>query len=483
MKKSILKLVSIYLVMVGMITVSCKKEDNNENSPSPSDSKETSFIENEIMNSNNQLVEKTVTVKDFGEGIGTIKLKKDITYILDGLVFVNDGQTLTIEAGTVIKGKPGQERDASALVVARGGKIMAEGSKNAPIIFCAEADDTHYNHQMKKLVQGENIPYNSRGLWGGLIVLGKGSTNNATVEKAIEGIPTEESRGKYGGNDDNDNSGILKYISIRNGGTDIGQGNEINGLTLGAVGSKTTVEYIEVIGNKDDGFEWFGSTVTCKHLVSAYNGDDNFDYDESFRGYGQFWLAIQGDDTGERAGEHDGAPKDNYLGSPYAIPHIYNVTYIGNNSENELILFRDNAGGHYLNSIFMSQPEGINLEWIKGNQCSYTMFEKGMLSIKYNSFWNIGNNTLEEIFGMNSKNDDPIPDDLLMKWRNSFEENGNMVKDPGIDYMNHSFVPVMDVSSSLNTFPEEITPTNYKGAFDPQKESWIQSWTKLSQIK
>ena len=124
-------------------------------------------------------------------------------YILNGFVFVNDGQTLTIEKGTIIKGKAGQGENASALIVAMGGKIMAEGTADLPIIFTAEADD----------LQG-SVPDLDNGLWGGIIILGKANLNTSSVPQQIEGIPTNEPRGAYGGTNDGDDSGILKYVSI-----------------------------------------------------------------------------------------------------------------------------------------------------------------------------------------------------------------------------------------------------------------------------
>ena len=294
-----------------------------------------------------------VTVTDREKGTGTMTWTKDKVWILNGLVFVNSGQTLTIEAGTIIKGKPGQEVDASAFIVARGGKVMANGTQSEPIIFTAEADN----------LTG-NIGIDQRGLWGGVILLGKGKLNSNPGESAIEGIPTSESRGLYGGADDNDNSGVLSYVSIRHGGTDIGEGNEINGLTLGGVGNGTQIDYIEVISNKDDGVEFFGGKPRLKHILVAYVGDDSYDYDEGFRGYGQFWVAIQ-DETGgsgDRLGEHDGGT-DPETGEPYAIPNIYNATYIGRGADagKRVITFRDNAGGKYYNSIFANQKKGIDV--------------------------------------------------------------------------------------------------------------------------
>ncbi|MFZ5939703.1 MAG: hypothetical protein ACOYXB_03935, partial [Bacteroidota bacterium] len=194
------------------------------------------------------------TISDNGAGTGTVTWTNDKSYILDGLVFVNDGQTLTIQAGTVVRGKTGQGINSSALIVARGGRIIAQGASDQPIIFTAEGDD----------LKG-SIPYDARGLWGGLILLGNATLNTSSGEAFIEGIPISEPRGIYGGSYDDDNSGILSYVSIRHGGTNIGEGNEINGLTLGGVGRKTIIDHVEVIANADDGIEFFGGTVNTRN--------------------------------------------------------------------------------------------------------------------------------------------------------------------------------------------------------------------------
>ena len=211
---------------------------------------------------------------------GTVNFSKDTIYVLNGLVFVASNETLNIEAGTVIKGKPGAGASASALVVAKGGTINANGTAADPIIMTYESDN------------GTPQLSNVKGQWGGLIILGNAGLNSSPGSTQIEGIPTNEPRGIYGGSNDSDNSGIIRYVSIRHGGTDIGAGNEINGLTLGGVGSGTTIEYIEVVANKDDGVEFFGGTANTKYLITAYCGDDSFDYDEGFRGKGQFWVTV-----------------------------------------------------------------------------------------------------------------------------------------------------------------------------------------------
>jgi len=210
-------------------------------------------------------------------------------YILAGRITVLDGATLTIEPGTVIKGQAGTGSNATALMVARGGTLIADGTATAPIIFTSIADEINPEQIAAGDFKSPNLDPDIDGLWGGVIVLGKAriSASNSSgdvSEVQIEGIPTSDSNGLYGGNEDNDNSGILRYISIRHGGANIGSGNEINGLTLGGVGSGTTVEYIEVVANQDDGIEWFGGTVNTSNVVVWNVGDDGIDTDQSWSG-------------------------------------------------------------------------------------------------------------------------------------------------------------------------------------------------------
>lgn len=417
----------------------------------------------------NGTVHETITVKDDGSGTGDVTWTANNTYILDGLVFVNDGQTLTIEAGTVIKGKAGQGENASALIAARGGKIMAEGTADAPIIFTAEADDL--NGSVQDLTDG---------LWGGVILLGKAQLNTVPAEQQIEGIPQTEPRGIYGGTDDNDNSGVLKYISIRHGGTDIGEGNEINGLTLGGVGRETVIEYIEIFANKDDGIEFFGGTPRLKHIVTAFCGDDSYDYDQGFRGYGQFWLAVQGYERGDRLGEHDGGT-DPETGEPYAIPTIYNATYVGrgDGAAKRTVTFRDNAGGNYANSIFYTQEKGIDVELLV-DECSYTRFEAGHLTIKNNMFYSIG----DPMFYVSTGDgvSDADKDAANAALATYFTDNSNEVADPGFNINGNVFnvVPSNDVSGNLTSTPDAWFETvNYKGAIDPAN-NWVANWTLFS---
>ncbi|MCB2205429.1 T9SS type A sorting domain-containing protein [bacterium] len=405
---------------------------------------------------------------------GDVTWTANNTYVLDGFVFVEDGETLTIEPGTIIKGKPGQAENASALIVAQGGKIFANGTPGNPIVFTAEADNLN-----------GNLPLDTRGLWGGVILLGKATINTATGVGQIEGIPSTEPRGAYGGNDDEDNSGVMRYVSIRYGGTDIGEGNEINGLTMAAVGSGTRIEYIEVFNNKDDGYEWFGGTVNCKYLVSAFNGDDAFDYDEGFRGYGQFWFAVQASDIGNRGAEQDGGttPED---GMPYAMPQLYNVTYIGSgmnsiNVDNDLaMIFRDNAGGKYFNSIFTDfAAGGIEVEDLASGEDSRARLEAGDLVLGNNLWWNFGNGSAitdiasqDFVQTMLTSNNNTIEDPML---------NGiSRTTDQGLDPRPGSGSPALNGAIAP---PDDIffTKVTYRGAFGPY-DLWIDGWTATSQL-
>lgn len=419
------------------------------------------------------IVNTNTSITDDGSGTGTTTWTNDKEYILEGFVFVNPGQTLTIEPGTVIRAKTGQGENASALIIARGAQIIAEGTVEEPIIFTVERDD----------LEG-SVPLEARGLWGGLIILGNAQLNSEFNESKIEGIPFSEPRGIYGGSVNNDNSGILKYVSIRHGGTNIGADNEINGLTLGGVGSGTIIEYVEVISNQDDGFEFFGGTVKCKYLVSAFCGDDAFDFDEGYRGKGQFWIAIQAPSLGDNLAEHDGGT-DPVYGEPYCIPEIYNATYIGNNtlSTSNLIVFSDDAGGKYYNSIFTYQLGGTKIEYIDGFNDSFHQFENENLVLENNIFYNIEGNNSSLILSAFSK----APEDLNSQQsdlQNYLLNAGNEIVNPGIAITesDYDIVPTGNVENNLAIYPEEwYDKVSFKGAIDPSGNNWLTGWTLLSE--
>ena len=416
-----------------------------------------------------------IVVTDRGEGTGTVTWTANNTYELNGLVFVNAGQTLTIEPGTVIRGQAGQGERASVLVVARGGRIEANGSATNPIIFTSVSDNTVSTPS--GILTAENLNENANGLWGGVVLLGNATTNTDPAQQAIEGIPTSEERGAFGGSDDDDNSGTFRYVSIRHGGTDIRAGNEINGLTMGGVGRGTTIEYVEVFANKDDGFEWFGGTVNTRYLVSAFNKDDAMDYDMGWRGLNQFWLVYQ-DEGGDWGGEHDGGTSPE-TGTPFAIPLIANATYRGG-GENDLLRIRDNAGGKYFNSIFHNFGNGVEIEFLSSGQDSYQQFLDGNLEIENNVFWNIDDSVILDLSG----DVDDAPSDALGNLSAYFGNAGNTsTMDPmfsaGIIPGNTQLGPTTDLDDSF------FQDANYRGAVEPGTSldnAWTAGWTRFTSV-
>ncbi len=444
----------------------------------------------------------------------TITWSSSTNYFLDGYVFVEEGDTLIIEPGTVIRGleeptdgsQTGSDTtrdDASALIVAQGGYIKAEGTLAEPIIFTSDAD--------VDLNDITDVTAFQNNLWGGVIILGKACLNTDPGVQQIEGIPSFETRARYGedsdGNcDDADDSGIFKYVSIRHGGNLLGQDNEINGLTLGAVGSKTVIEYVEVFANQDDGFEWFGGTVNGKYLVSAFVGDDGFDYDQGFRGKGQFWFTIQRNEGGGEGGEFDGGtgPED---GMPFATPQIVNATFIGPGpGEGDRIMrIRDNAGGFFHNNIYTDFGRGVAIEIRNGaTEYSARRAQTGDLALKNNLFFGIGggsdltaasrgeaanfadaDSVAEEAAAVEAER---IMDSILVA-------GNNLYVDPAFKSVD-SIARANDASQSLDPRPtanEAFTDldmgvydstyfdaVSYKGAFSPNgNEFWVTGWTAM----
>lgn len=265
-------------------------------------------------------------------------LTNDRIWNLQGRTTVTSGAVLTIEPGTIIKGLPGQGANASVLIIARGASIQANGTAAEPIIFTSIADNIALGQ-----TNGPNLNQNDRGLWGGVIVLGNApsSLRGDVAAAQIEGIPASDTNGLYGGSNPADNSGVMNYVSIRHGGTNIGEGNEINGLTLGGVGTGTTISNIEVVANVDDGIEFFGGTVNASNLFVWAVGDDAIDIDQAYSGTITNAGVVLGD-ISDHAFEIDG-PEGSLNGSFT----INNATIFGNaNTPNgEYADYRSRAQG------------------------------------------------------------------------------------------------------------------------------------------
>ncbi|MFP8487833.1 hypothetical protein ACKGJO_01945 [Gracilimonas sp. Q87] len=274
------------------------------------------------------------------------------TYILGGRIAVEAGATLTIEGGAVVKGEAGTGSNATALLVARDATLNANGSETAPIIFTSIADEITPEDVDAGNFASPNLDPDISGLWGGVIVLGNApiSAQNANgddvTEVQIEGIPSSDSNGLYGGNDATDSSGSITYISIRHGGSNIGEGNEINGLTLGGVGNGTVVENIEVVANQDDGVEWFGGTVNVTNVLVWNSGDDAIDTDQAWAGTLDNVVIVSAYDS---SFELDG-PEGNYTGSGHSITNA-TIYHKGNGAE-EMIDVDDNTDVNMSNLLF-----------------------------------------------------------------------------------------------------------------------------------
>ncbi len=283
------------------------------------------------------------------------------TVVLQQPIFVKDGATLTILPGTIVRGQPRTAPvqtnviagSPGALVVTQTGRIVANASAANPIIMTTAAVDNNQDGNADFALNGFEKPWvpgdlfldgtpttaplaplqkngtDTTGLWGGLVILGNAPTNNANKsgvgygKTLVEGLTVPgfpAANATYGGILPHDNSGILNYVSIRHAGDEIGNSNELNGLTMGGVGDGTTIQNIEVYVNFDDGIEWFGGTVNGRNLAVFYVGDDSIDVDEGYTGLNQFVFTIQsffkqtsgaefGSASGDKIGEMDG---DNY---------------------------------------------------------------------------------------------------------------------------------------------------------------------------
>lgn len=281
-------------------------------------------------------------------------------YLLKGFVFVSNNATLTIEPGTIIKG---DKASKGTLVVTRGAKINATGTVDKPIVFTSA------------LAAGAR----TQGDWGGVILLGKAPVNQGNDVKIEGGLvqPTgkdEKAYIYYGGTDPADNSGTLKYVRIEFAGIAYSVDNEINGLTMGGVGSGTTLDYIQVYRSGDDAFEWFGGTVNAKHLLAIGSWDDDFDTDFGYSGNVQFALAQRvstvADQSGSNGFESDNDGNGSNL-TPKTSAVFSNVTILGpiraaNGSFNANFQngaqIRRNSSMSLLNSVITGYPVGIYID-------------------------------------------------------------------------------------------------------------------------
>lgn len=277
----------------------------------------------------------------------TRTLTNDRQYLISGQVFIPDGVTVTIQPGTVLYG---EKRTRGMLIVDRGGKLIAKGTRENPIVMTSAQEP------------GER----DRGDWGGLVILGRARTNQANP--AIEGI---EPLRNFGGDDDNDNSGEYEFLRVEYAGIELTPNNETNSITMGGVGRGTKMEHLVVSYGGDDGFEWFGGSVDGKYLVSISTWDDDMDVDFGHSGNIQFGLVVRNpffaDQSQSNAFECDNGPNDNDV-QPYTTATFSNITVYGprdrvNRSISannvQMIDLRRRTAVSIFNSVFTGFPVGL----------------------------------------------------------------------------------------------------------------------------
>lgn len=415
-------------------------------------------------NDDNSVPEVPVNPADYelsGNITGNKILQAGKPWVIKGYVYVPDGATLTIEPGTVIKG---DKATKASLIIERGGKIMAQGTKEKPIVFTS------------------NQPKGQRdyGDWGGLILCGKAPVN-ATSEPTIEGGPDR----KYGGNEPDDNSGVLTYIRIEFAGYPLEPNKEINGLTCGGVGRGTKIEHIQVSFCGDDSFEWFGGNVNAKYLIAYKGWDDEFDTDYGYQGKLQFLLGIR-DSKKADTSKSNGFESDNDAtgsgNTPLTAPVFSNVTLIGP--------FYGVSAGKANNEIFYNTEDAAN--GAKGGQFQAAMHIRRNSSLSvYNSVFtgwpyglfldkaNAGATVKNVIFaGMwNDFKDDASRDyfKTAALANKTFESTNSVIK-TNADYasVDASAIAGADFTGA-NISDSFFTVVTYKGAFDGTND-WTSGW-------
>lgn len=300
MKKLQFSFFSMTMAMA-MLFTACTESDTLPNpgndTPGNEDKQQILFEDGKQLGNGNQ---------EFEILSGDHTIKKGV-YLMKGWIYVGNGATLTIEPGTVIKG---DKETKAALIVEPGGKIIAQGTKEEPIVFTS----------------GQSKGSRKPGDWGGLIICGRAKNNKTAM--MIEGGP----RTIHGGSDDNDNSGVLSYVRVEFAGYPFKTDQEINGITFGSVGRGTKIDHVQVSYSNDDSFEWFGGSANAKYLVAYHGWDDDFDTDNGFSGNVQFALGVRNPRIADTS-VSNGFESDNNADGTTTIPTtsavFSNVTFVG----------------------------------------------------------------------------------------------------------------------------------------------------------
>lgn len=396
----------------------------------------------------------------------------DKVWILDDLIPVTASGTLTIEPGTTVLGNPG-----SALIVESGGKLIAEGTREAPIVFSSSSP----------------VGRRRAGDWGGVAMLGKASVNrdNASLRifPAVEGDPVSGENVNFGGSDDTWNCGSLKYVRIEFGGGRVRDEEALNGITLAGCGSETQMSYVQVHLGADDGVEIFGGTVNMDHILVTRAQDDGFDIDLGWRGRAQF-VAILQDAAGDNAVEIDNLGED-----PTKLPltdfDLYNFTLISDpEAASRGITFKAGGIGTFSHGIVMGH--GLEAIDVFGQE-SGALANEGRALVERTLFYEIGDSESSGRYFPNNKEDgeqdpnteDPAPSDDAGFEEDVFyvaaERNNVFGVNPGIPNVYDLFAPgwvpsAQEIQTIAPPAPFDATAV-YKGAFAPGQISWTDAWT------
>ena len=395
----------------------------------------------------------------------------DKVYLLNGWVYVTSGTTLTIQPGTVIRG---DKANKASLIVEPGGKLIAEGTLAKPIVFTS-------NQAPGSRTYGD---------WGGVIVCGNAITNK--VNPQIEGGP----RTHYGGTNDTESSGVIKYVRIEFPGIAFQPDKEINGLTFGGVGSGTQVDYVQVSYSGDDSFEWFGGSVNCKHLITLRGWDDEYDTDYGYHGMIQYAVGLRdpaiadpgsgsnGFESDNDATGSDATPLTQAIFSNFSLfgPLVTPETQINSNFKRGMHLRRNTALNIY-NSIFSGFLVGLYIEGpsITNARNNTLRIENCILAgcktnfgVAANDLWTLDQETAW--YGDSSRNNDLAPTNGALNITDPFNLThpnflptftSAVLEGSKWDY---SGIPV----SIDNPFFEHVA---YRGAFG--SENWTASWTNF----
>lgn len=424
-----------------------------------------------------------------------VKLWNTKIYGIDGFVYVDSTGVLEIEKGTIILGDTlGQN---SALCINRGGKLIAIGTPELPIVFTSIA------------VPGQR----ARGDWGGVVLCGRARTNHPGGQAAMEGGIADPAppNGWFGGTNDDDSSGVLKYVRIEFGGIALTPNNEINGLTFCGVGRKTVIDHVQVSHANDDSFEWFGGSVNAKHLI-AYGGiDDDFDTDNGFNGMVQFGLGKRfrtvADQSTSQAFESDNDANTSF-NNPLTHCIFSNMTLIGPvqdtswttgsgaNQYNKFfgagIQVRRNSRHNLFNSVFVGWPRGMEIAGVP----TMVAAVNDTMSTRNNSWFGVKGTWLNLAGGtppagmdvnwlakpaFNNTLDKANPNAALLT--NPWLENDNdfsAVPMFGAPYLTTaSFTNGTPFAPINDPFFEQVA---YRGAFPPNGERWDATWTEYDPI-